>query len=184
MVDLPWTWLRQVHGAGVVVVQAPGQHAGVAGDAAVTAVPGAAVAVGVGDCAPVALLADGAVGVVHAGWRGLVAGVIPAAVAALRSLGARDIRAVLGPCIRPACYEFGRADLDRAAAVLGEGVRGRTASGAPALDLPGAVLSGLAAAGVHAVEDVGVCTACSTEHWSHRARADRSRQALVAWLGP
>ena len=184
MVDLPWTWLRQVHGAGVVVVAAPGEHAGARADAAVTNVPGAALAVGAGDCAPVALLADGAVGVIHAGWRGLVAGVIPAAVAALRDLGATDIRAVLGPCIHAGCYEFGEADLDAAAAVLGDQVRGRTTAGAPALDVPAAVAGGLAAAGVGHVEDVGVCTACSAEHWSYRARGDGRRQALVAWLAP
>ena len=183
MVDLPWTWLRQVHGTDVVVVRAPGEHAGARADAAVTATPGAALAVGAGDCAPVVLLGQGAVGVVHAGWRGLVAGVIPAAVAALRALGAADIRAVLGPCIRPGCYEFGAADLDRAAAVLGDGVRGRTATGAPALDVPAAVASALGAAGVRRIEDVGVCTACSAGHWSYRARGDRQRQALVAWLG-
>jgi YfiH family protein len=184
VVDLPWTWLRQVHGAGVVVVEEPGQFAGAVADAAVTSVPGAALAVGSGDCAPVALLADGAVGVVHAGWRGLVTGVIPAAVAALRGLGATDIRAVLGPCIHAGCYEFGEADLDGAAAVLGDCVRGRTTAGTPALDVPAAVAGGLAAAGVGRVEDVGVCTACSTDHWSYRARGDRSRQALVAWLTP
>ncbi len=168
----------------MVVVQAPGEHAGARADAAVTRVPGAALAVGAGDCAPVALLADRAVGVIHAGWRGLVAGVIPAAVSALRGLGATDIRAVLGPCIHAGCYEFGEADLDRAAAVLGDQVRGRTSGGAPALDVPAAVTSGLAAAGVGVVDDVGVCTACSADHWSYRARGDRGRQALVAWLAP
>jgi polyphenol oxidase len=180
----PWTWLRQVHGGRVVVVEHPGQHAGEEADAAVTATPGAVLAVQVADCAPVALLADAAVGVVHAGWRGLVAGVVPAAVEAMRDLGAGEIRAVVGPCIRPGCYEFGPDDLDRVAAVLGDVVRVRTDDGRPALDVPAAVRTALQRAGVTDVSDDGVCTACSDEHWSHRAAGDEARQAVVAWVEP
>jgi polyphenol oxidase len=182
VVDLPWTWLHQVHGADVVVVRDPGAHAGTRADAAVTDVPGAVVAVQTADCAPVALLAPGAVGVVHAGWRGLVAGVLPAAVAALRQLSDGPVRAVLGPCIRTGCYEFSHDALDGAAAVLGDGVRGRTATGRPALDLAAGVRASLRASGVVDLVDVGVCTACSEEHFSHRARGDVGRQSLVAWL--
>ena len=88
VVDLPWTWLHQEHGAAVVVVDRPGQHAGEHADAAVSAVPGAALAVQVADCAPVALVSSaGAVGIAHVGWRGLVAGVLPAAVSALIGAG-------------------------------------------------------------------------------------------------
>lgn len=179
-----WTWLRQVHGAGVVVVDHPGDHTGVRADAAVTTVPGAILAVTVADCAPVALLADGAVGVVHAGWRGLRAGVVQAAVEALRGLGGGTVHAVIGPCIRPRCYEFDEAELASVARVLGEGVRARTADGRPALDVAAAVRLALAAEGVHDWSDDGVCTACSPGHWSHRRDGDRRRQALVAALAP
>jgi YfiH family protein len=182
IVDLPWTWLRQVHGAGVVVVERPGDHAGTEADAAVTRVPGAALAVQVADCAPVALLAADAVGAVHVGWRGLVAGVVPAAVDALRSLTDGEVRAVVGPTIGPECYEFGATDLDAVAAAVGPGVRARTADGRPALDLPAAVRSALAAAGVGEVARQGGCTACTAGWWSYRARGDRARQAVVAWL--
>ena len=182
VVDLPWTWLEQVHGSEVMVVERPGEHAGRIADAAVTAVPGAAVAVQVADCAPVALLGSASVGAVHAGWRGVVAGVVGTAVERLRVLGPGTVRAVVGPCIRPCCYEFGADDLDVVAAALGDGVRARTSDGRPALDLPGAVQRSLAAAGVADVVDEGVCTACSPRHWSYRARGDRRRQALVAWL--
>jgi YfiH family protein len=182
VVDLPWTWLRQVHGSEVVVVERPGEHAGRAADAAVTAVPGAALSVQVADCAPVLLLGSGAVGVVHAGWRGVVAGVLANAVGAMRGLGADTVRAVVGPCIRPTCYQFGADDLEVVASALGDDVRSRTSAGRPALDLPDAVRRSLVAAGVVDVADDGACTACSPRHWSHRARADRQRQALVAWL--
>ena len=182
VVDLPWTWLRQVHGDRVVVVTEPGGGAGQRADAAVTDRPGCALAILTADCAPVALVAsDGVVGVAHAGWRGLVDGVLERTVEQMHELGARDVRAVLGPCIRPGCYEFGLADLARVARRLGDGVRATTVSGAAALDVPAAVRAALAGAGVAEVDDVGVCTACSPVHFSHRARRELGRQGLVVW---
>ncbi len=177
----PWTWLHQVHGPRVVVVSQPGQHAGAEADAAVTVVPGVAVAVHVADCGPLVLLADGGVAVVHAGWRGLVAGVVEQSVAALVELGRPPTAAVLGPTIRAHHYEFGPDDLARVADRFGPTVRGSTTAGAPALDLPAAEAAALAEHGI-TLTDTGVCTACSAQHWSHRARADRGRQAAVAWL--
>ncbi len=176
--------MRQVHDAGVVTVTAPGEHAGAEADAAVTAIPGAVVAVATADCVPVVLLADGAVGVAHAGWRGLVAGVVEAAVAALADLGHAPHRAVVGPCIRPARYQFGPDDLDRVASRWGDGVRSVTHSGAPALDVVAGVRAALDEAGVHDVVDEGLCTAADPDrYWSHRARAEAGRMATVAWLG-
>ena len=131
---------------------------------------------------PVALVAPGVVGAVHAGWRGLAAGIVEAAVAALRHRSSGPVRAVLGPCIHPECYEFSPGDLEPIAARLGPGVIGTTAGGRPALDVPRAVRLALAGAGVTDVADVGVCTACSADHFSHRARGETERQALVAWL--
>ena len=175
-----WAWLRQVHGATVRVVDAPGGVQGVEGDALVTAVPGVALAVFTADCAPVALSSpEGVVGLVHAGWRGTEAGVVEAAVAAMRELGATRVEAVLGPCIRAECYEFGDADLDRVAARFGAGVRGWATSGRPSLDLPAAVAAALAAAGADLVDDHGGCTACSRDWFSHRARGETERQATV-----
>jgi YfiH family protein len=178
----PWTWLRQVHGADVVVVGEPGAHAGAEADAAVTARPGCTLAVQAADCAPVVLVADGVVGVAHAGWRGLVAGVLPATVAAMRRLGATAISAELGPCIRAECYEFGADDLERVSAALGVGVRGTTRSGRPALDLAAGVRASLASVGVTDLGDGGVCTACSATHWSYRRDGAAERQAVVAWM--
>lgn len=183
IVDLPWTWLRQVHGPRVVTVTAPGEHAGAEADAAVTAVSGAVLAVQVADCAPVVLLADGVVGVAHAGWRGLVAGVLPATVEAMRALGAGQVQALLGPCVHPGCYEFGEAALTEVGSALGRQVAGRTASGRPALDVPAAVAASLASVGVPVDRSSSTCTACTPDgHWSHRARADVERQAALAWL--
>lgn len=182
VVDLPWTWLRQVHGDRAVVVNEPGGSAGERADAAITDREGCALAVLIADCAPVALAApEGVVAAVHAGWRGLVAGVVERTVEGMRARGASDVRALLGPCIHPECYEFGAIDLARVARRLGDGVVATTAAGAPALDLPAAVRAALASAGVEAMDDIGACTACSPGYFSHRARRELERQALVLW---
>ena len=182
VVDLPLTWLRQVHGDRVVAVSEPGGACGERADAAITDQPGCALAILTADCAPVALVApEGVIAAVHAGWRGLTAGVLERTVEAMRARGASDIRAQLGPCIHSECYEFGAADLDRVAQRLGDGVRATTPLGAPALDVPAAVRAALERTGVDEVDDVGVCTACSPAHFSHRARRELARQALVVW---
>lgn len=167
--------VRQVHGATVLRADRVGVLGD--GDAIVTTEPGLRIAVRVADCAPIALLADGVVGVVHAGWRGIVAGVIPAALDAMRALGATDIRAVLGPCIHAECYEFAGPELDDLVARYGESVRGTTSRGTPAFDVPAAVRAQLPGVVVESV-----CTSCSPEHWSFRARGEQERQAVVAWL--
>jgi len=179
----PWTWLRQVHGADVVVVTTPGQHAGAKADAAVTAVPGAVLAVHTADCVPVLLDGDGVVGAAHAGWRGLLGGVLERTVAALRDLGATAVTAHVGPHIRARCYEFGAPALDEVAARLGDGVRAETAWGTPALDLAAGVRAALDPLGVGVV-DHGGCTACEPDGlFSHRARGDAGRQAGTIVLG-
>ena len=183
LVGLPWTWMRQVHGREIVVVDRPGGAAGAAADGAVTSVAGAALAVQVADCAPVAVLGDVAVGVAHAGWRGLVAGIVPAVVEAVRRLSPGPLSAVIGPCIGASCYPFGRSELDEVAAVVGDTVRSRSRSGAPALDLAAGVRAALGAAGVVRCHDLRVCTACSPLHFSHRA-GDVERQSLVVWMQP
>jgi len=178
----PWTWLHQVHGAHVVVVREPGEHAGADADAAVTATPGCYLAVRTADCAPVVLFGDGAVGLAHAGWRGLLAGVVERTIEAMRALGAAPTHAVIGPCIRPGCYEFDGPELQDLAARFGPEVRGTTTWGTPALDLPGAARAALGAAGVGAIADPSGCTACDLRWYSHRARGEPERFATLAWL--
>jgi YfiH family protein len=184
VVDLPWTWLRQVHGTDVVRVTGPGDGAGTRADAAVTAAAGTALAVLTADCAPVALASpEGVIGVAHAGWRGVLAGVVEATVEEMRALGAATVHAVVGPCIHAGCYAFGAAELDAVAARLGDSVRAVTTDGRPALDLPAAVRTALSNAGVRPEHrhEVDVCTACSAGHFSWRARKEQQRQAAVVW---
>jgi len=131
----PWTWLRQVHGDVVVTVNAPGDGAGAEADAAVTNVPGAVLSVQVADCVPVAILSDeGVIGVAHAGWKGLAAGVLASTVNAMRDLGA--------------CYEFGEPELSQLAEQFGSAVRSTTATGTPAMDMAAGVGSALAQLGI------------------------------------
>ncbi|MGI8752604.1 MAG: polyphenol oxidase family protein [Acidimicrobiales bacterium] len=182
VVGLPWTVLHQVHGHQVMVVGSPGEGSGAQADGAVTAVPGAAVAVLTADCAPVALASDeGVIGVAHAGWRGLGAGVVAETVEVMRSLGATHIQAVLGPCIRTACYPFGADDLEDVVRRTGPEVRGLDRAGHPALDVTAGVMAALRRAGVDDVDDVGTCTGCSDVHWSWRQGRDQGRQATVVW---
>lgn len=182
VVDLPWTVLRQIHGADVAVVDEPGGASGEAGDAAVSKAPGVALAILTADCAPIAFAsAEGVIGVAHAGWRGLVAGVIEETVAAMRTLGATSVYAALGPCIHAECYAFGPGDLDQVAGRFGDAVRAKTSEGEPAFDIAQAVRVALQQAGADLQWDADVCTACSSDHWSWRARHDQQRQATVVW---
>jgi len=182
LVDRSWSWVRQVHGSDVVVVRGPGDGGGADGDALVSDHPDSCLVVFTADCAPVALASpEGVLGAVHAGWRGVMAGVLPRAAGAMRDLGASTIAAALGPCIHRECYEFSSRDLDEVAARLGPSVRATTATGRPALDLPEAVRASLREADVDLVVGEDVCTACSPEHFSYRARGERQRMALVVW---
>ena len=178
-----WWWLHQVHGTTVVDADTLAGAAPRA-DAAVTAVAGLPLVVLTADCAPVALACDDAVAVAHAGWPGLLAGVLEAAVTRLRSVGHGPVRAALGPCVHPARYEFGRDDLDRLVARLGPQVEARTEIGTPALDVPAAVRAALASVHVNVVEDVDVCTSASPDHFSHRRDGRTGRQGLVVVLEP
>ena len=191
----PWTWLHQVHGADVVVVTRPGEHAGADADAAATDVPGAVLAVNTADCVPVLLSDDAAavIGAAHAGWRGAEAGVLQATVAAMAELGADPARieAHVGPCISGAAYEFSQADLTRLAFRYGPDVIGATSEGAPGLELVPMARTALVEAGLRpdAIHVDGRCTATDTTDgaptfWSHRARGDRGRQASVIWIEP
>jgi len=177
-----WTVLRQAHGGRVVVAERPGGATGEEADAVVSATPGTVLAVLTADCAPIVLSSpEGVFGVVHAGWRGLCGGVVGAAVVALRRLGAGEVEAALGPCIRPCCYAFGPEDLAMVAGRCGPEVIGRDRTGAPALDLPAGVLAALRASGARLGSVAGTCTGCSGGYWSWRARGDRQRQVTVAW---
>jgi YfiH family protein len=183
LAPLPWSWLSQVHGATCHKVTAAGDHAGDSGDGLVTAQLDCVLAVQVADCAPVAFLGAAAVGVAHAGWTGLEAGVLESTVEAVRDLDSGTITAVVGPHIGTGCYEFGSTDLDRLSDRFGAQVRGVTRAGTPALDLGAVVRSELDRLAIDEIVELGACTSCEPERFfSHRARRDIGRHAMVAWM--
>jgi YfiH family protein len=180
--------VSQVHGARVVVAPEAGPPLEEA-DAVLSSAAGVAACVSVADCVPV-LLADpqtGSVAAVHAGWRGTLARVAAAAVAALgREAGAPPARlvAVVGPSIGPCCYEVSPDLADRFAGELGEAA---LAPGPrPGLDLWRANARVLAEAGVPAerVEVLGRCTSCERDlFFSHRRDAGRTGRQM-AFIAP
>lgn len=185
---------RQVHGSGVLVLRPgdlPPSDGGSSdpvpsspreGDALVAPAGAPAVAVLGADCGLVALASsEGMVAAVHAGWRGVAADVIGAAVAAMRARGATALVARLGPCIHPCCYRFGESDLAGLLARCPDAVPGVTSAGDAALDLPASLRRALERSGVALEDPLGGCTACSGDWFSFRGRADEGRHALVVW---
>ena len=163
---------HQVHGS--IVARATGQAPARAADGQVTSRPDLALMVVSADCLPVAVGGDGAVAMLHCGWRGLAAGVLEEGVGSVRELaGPGPLWALIGPGAGPCCYEVG-PEVHEALGVP----RHRAL-----LDLPGVARARLLAAGVADVRDVGLCTICDERFYSHRREGSRAgRQAGIAWL--
>jgi len=187
-------YMNQVHGNDVATINAGTTTAGAATlpAAEVQAAPTAdamvsltePLAVMVADCVPVVLVGDGpsgapVLGVVHAGRPGVATGILPAAVARLRELGAGRIGAWVGPSICGRCYEVPdglRSDV--AAAVPATWTT--TSTGTPGLDLPAGVRSQLEAADV-AIEYAGGCTLEDDTLFSYRRNRNTGRFAGLVW---
>lgn len=185
VVDLPWVTVRQVHGDVLVEADRPDDLSGTDADGIITARPDLVVAVQVADCAPVLMWSpaqSGAVvAAVHAGWRGLDAGILGRAAGSLRERTGTAPQWLLGPCISADHYEFGSSELDRLAARFGPEVRATTSWGTPALDMRAAVAAAMAEAGCAEPRSEPPCTVGSSAHFSHRADGDRRRQAGLIW---
>jgi hypothetical protein len=188
----PPTWLTQVHGADVAVLRAssPGAPSPVA-DAAITREPGVVCTVLTADCLPV-LFADrrgGAVGIAHAGWRGLAAGVLEATMTALGELAVAsdEVIAWLGPAIGPDRFEVGADVRDRfcAADPAAEASFVPQRPGKWHADLPALARGRLARAGVFRVTGGGHCTySDAARFFSYRRERDTGRMATAIWLAP
>ncbi len=174
----------QVHGTDAVVVEtvwAPGQ--GPKADAVVTQRPGVALGVGTADCGPILLAEPHArvIAAAHAGWRGALAGIAEAAIAAMETLGARRERivAVLGPSISQANYEVGPELVARFTAADPANGRFFVPSGRDGhalFDLPGYTVARLAAAGVTAA-NMDLCTYAEADRFYSYRRATHRREA-------
>jgi polyphenol oxidase len=187
--------VHQIHSAEVVYAEHPWPHGERPhADAMVTDRRGVLLGILTADCAPV-LFADaqsGVIGAAHAGWRGALAGVTDATIAAMEELGARRdrIRAAIGPCIAQASYEIDPAFQDRFladdpanAAFFIDGPNGR-----PHFDLAGYVLRRLRSAGIANAETSGLDTYAdpgrfySYRRATHRGEADYGRQVSLIGL--
>lgn len=180
---VPVAFASQVHGADVHSLgpgPLPEADVVAVADAMVTTRDDVALGVLVADCVPV-LLADPAarvVGVVHAGRRGIVAGVVGRAVEAMTRLGAGPdaMHALVGPAACGACYEVPAPLRDEVAAAVPRAAS-TTSWGTPALDLPVAVVGELHDHGVRAVRDMAACTVEDATWFSHRGATGGSRPA-------
>ncbi|WP_174721960.1 polyphenol oxidase family protein [Actinomyces qiguomingii] len=142
----------------------------------------AAAAVLVADCAPLLLAGDGGavVAAVHAGRRGLLEGIVPAAVAAMVRAGASPsgIWAAVGPTICGACYEVG-VDLHDAAARIEPACAVTTRWNTPGIDLVAGITAQLERSGVQHICDVHRCTYEDPELFSYRRDGVTGRQAGI-----
>lgn len=182
-------WLSQVHGRGVLQVNAQNVAAlrdrAVEADAAVTRDAGVVLTVRTADCLPV-LLADraGAVlGVAHSGWRGLAAGVLEATVAAMQ-VPSREIDAWIGPAIGPRAFEVGHdvraafCDADPAGAAHFAALR----DGKWLADLAALARQRLAALDITAAGGEWCTYTDAQRFYSWRRERTSGRMALLAWI--
>ena len=166
---------RQVHGAAVARVdEHPNADTALAqADGQATSRCGVGVMVLTADCLPVALAGRAGVAMVHAGWRGIAAGVLEQGVLALLELGSDgEMAAVVGPGAGACCYEVG----PEVHVALGGEARKAT------IDLQAVARDRLRAAGVRDVRAVPACTICDERFFSHRREGHiAGRQGGIAW---
>ena len=140
------------------------------------------------DCVPIVFYDSvrGAIGLAHAGWRGVAVGVVPATIEALQSTygcNPRDIWAGIGPCIGVDRYRVGSEVIEAvsAACPTAAAIVQRQPDGSLHLDLIAAVVAQLRASGVGQIEDSAICTASNTTEWfSHRAENGQTGRFGVA----
>src|SRR5436309_7583772 len=176
-------WVKQVH--GTAVIDAARATPDAEADGVVTQSSGAVCAVMTADCLPV-LLSDRAgrsVGIAHAGWRGLAAGIVENVVQAM-GVPSRDIIAYIGPGIGARRYEVGedvrRAFVDKDPAAARSFAPRQ--DGKYLVDLYGLARQRLAAAGVAGIYGGGFCTASEERFFSFRRDETTGRMASLIWL--
>lgn len=174
--------VKQVHGVEVHLAEGdPRELVGRPGDAVVARTPAHVAGVRVADCVPVLVGAGRHVAAIHAGWRGVDAGIVGIALA---ELSGADRVAAIGPCIGACCFEVSVEVADRLVASVGHSdvVVSRYGEGKAKVDLRRAVRHQLRAAGAldSRIDDVGGCTRCGgAAYHSYRRDGDRSGRMLA-----
>jgi len=180
-IDLPVAWLRQVHGNDYLTAV---EGCAGEGDALITDRSALALAISTADCVPVVIATEHCLAAVHAGWRGIVAGVVADAVGQMRAGGTTSpATAWIGPAIGPCCYEVGSEVAQQVATAAGSReVILDSGPGRPHLDLAAAVASQLHRAGVDRIETLAACTQCTHGLHSYRRNGKRAgRNLTFAW---
>lgn len=183
---------RQVHGCAVARVWG-GRAEPREADAIVSSDPAHPVAVVTADCLPILLCSESgeAVAAVHAGWRGLAAGVVGAGVEALLAAArGAELRAAIGPHIGRCCYEVDEPVLARLRLRFGAELAVAlvpTRPGCGRLDLGALARAELARAGI-AADAVGTaaveCTRCDPERFYSYRRDGPGAGRLVSYIAP
>jgi YfiH family protein len=184
--------VQQVHGNQVHRVEFGEDAPGRIGDGMVTRVPGIVLAIFTADCVPLLMVdPEGAVvGALHAGWRGVLAGIAAKGLAAMAALGASlgRIHVALGPSIGGCCFEVDTSLADKFVSRLPAAAKfcRPGPAGKPCLNLRAIIRSQLAEAGIspHLITDVGPCTRCNPERFFSRRAAAGARTGLqMSFIG-
>ncbi|RSZ39664.1 MULTISPECIES: peptidoglycan editing factor PgeF [unclassified Variovorax] len=186
-------FLQQVHGTGVVALDAPQDAVrdGTAADACTATATGLACTIMVADCLPVLFTDESGhrVAAAHAGWRGLAGGVLEQTVKAFEAEGASRVIAWLGPCIGPKAFEVGpevKAAFEAHAPEAASCFRPAPAPGKWLADLPALARQRLQAAGIGAVygndgSDLWCTVTDASRFFSHRRDGVSGRFAALVW---
>jgi YfiH family protein len=175
----PVQFMNQVHGNRVAIIESVTDEYPTA-DALVTGIPGIALAVQVADCIPLLLHSMHSVAAVHVGRKGLVNAVTTKTLEIMRSMGATEITAIIGPSICGPCYEVSQEIYDEVVA-LHPAAAAKTVSDTSALDLPAALRVLLKDEGI-AIVDEFRCTVEDLDLFSYRRDGVTGRQVGIISL--
>ena len=179
LLGLPIQFMNQVHGnvvaaVGEVIIAEP------TADALITQSAGIGLAVMVADCIPLLLASSQTVAAVHVGRKGLMNNVALTAIKEMRSRGASEITAVVGPSICGRCYEVSQDIYDDVSKTFPLAAS-KTQDGGFSLDLSRALIDQLQTIGVTVIDE-GRCTVEDSNLYSYRRDGVTGRQVGVVWL--
>lgn len=172
-------WLKQIHSADAHPAR---QGCGGEGDVLHTSRSALALAIATADCVPVLLASGDQLAAAHAGWKGLVAGAIPAAVETLEC-SPDKIQAWIGPSIGPCCYEVGSEVAESLVEVGHAEILSPGSAGRPHADLRAVTLHQLGKLGIRRIQWFDLCTRCRSDQLeSYRRSGPRAgRNWSLIW---
>jgi YfiH family protein len=149
-------WVRQIHSRDVIEARTPGEMG--EGDALVCKASGVALSIVTADCVPILVASPRGLAAIHAGWRGIVQGIVGVTLERLDDVA--DSVAWIGPAIGSCCYEVDQDVADQVVASSSEAVARQVSGRKPHLDLAAAVRHQLRAGGLTSIHTLELCTRC------------------------